>query len=74
MLMCSAVNEIDISALETLEAINIRLQELDINLSLSEVKGPVMDRLGRGHFLDQFSGDIFCRTTRRLRRCVSQRC
>jgi SulP family sulfate permease len=51
--MCSAVNEIDLSALETLEAINIRLNELGIDLSLSEVKGPVMDGLARAHLLAQ---------------------
>lgn len=42
--MCSAVNEIDLSALEPLELINVRLKELGIDLSLSEVRGPVMDR------------------------------
>lgn len=59
VLMCSAVNEIDISALETLELINIRLQELGIDLSLSEVKGPVMDRLRRGNLLAHLSGNIY---------------
>ncbi|MEP3944590.1 sodium-independent anion transporter [Ascidiaceihabitans sp.] len=44
VLMCCAVNEIDLSALEPLELINVRLKELGIDLSLSEVKGPVMDR------------------------------
>ncbi len=41
VLMCSAVNEIDLSALESLEAINQRLEEQGILLHLSEVKGPV---------------------------------
>ncbi|UWR21844.1 SulP family inorganic anion transporter [Sulfitobacter sp. S190] len=59
VLMCSAVNEIDLSALETLEMINIRLKEMGIDLSLSEVKGPVMDRLHRGHFLDHLTGRVF---------------
>lgn len=59
ILMCSAVNEIDLSALETLELINIRLQELGIDLSLSEVKGPVMDRLGRSHFLENLTGKVY---------------
>lgn len=59
VLMCSAVNEIDLSALETLEAVNERLADLDIALHLSEVKGPVMDRLKRSHFLDQLSGRVF---------------
>ena len=59
VLMCSAVNEIDMSALENLEAINTRLAELGIRLHLSEVKGPVMDRLQRSHFLDELSGEVF---------------
>ena len=59
VLMCSAVNEIDLSALETLELINTRLGELGIKLSLSEVKGPVMDRLLRGHLPEQLTGSIY---------------
>jgi SulP family sulfate permease len=45
ILMCPAVNEIDMSALESLEAINERLKALGVTFHLSEVKGPVMDRL-----------------------------
>jgi SulP family sulfate permease len=59
VLMCSAVNEIDLSALESLEAINERLSAAGITLHLSEVKGPVMDRLRRSHFLDELSGRVF---------------
>jgi sulfate permease, SulP family len=59
ILMCSAVNEIDMSALESLEAINHRLKSLDVSLHLSEVKGPVMDRLQRAHFLDDLTGRVF---------------
>ncbi len=59
VLMCSAVNEIDLSALETLELINIRLKEIGIDLSLSEVKGPVMDRLKQSAFLDRLTGEVF---------------
>ena len=59
VLMCSAVNEIDFSALESLEAINERLKAAGITLHLSEVKGPVMDRLKRSHFLDDMVGQVF---------------
>ncbi|SMX46702.1 SulP family inorganic anion transporter [Actibacterium lipolyticum] len=59
ILMCSAVNDIDTSALESLEAINHRLQDMGITLHLSEVKGPVMDRLGRSHFLHDLTGKVF---------------
>ncbi|AWC23717.1 sulfate:proton symporter [Aminobacter sp. DSM 101952] len=59
VLMCSAINEIDLSALESLEAINHRLRTMDVKLHLSEVKGPVMDRLKRSHFLDALTGQVF---------------
>ena len=59
VLMFPAVNEIDLSALESLEAINTRLRDADIRLHLSEVKGPVMDRLKRSHFLDELTGEVF---------------
>ena len=59
VLMCSAVNAIDASGLESLEAINQRLADGKISLHLSEVKGPVMDRLKRTHFLDDLSGRVF---------------
>jgi len=59
VLMCSAVNEIDMSALESLEAVNLRLKDLGIKLHMSEVKGPVMDRLKRSHFLEEMTGKIF---------------
>jgi len=59
VLMCSAVNAIDASALESLEEINHRLKDSGIALHLSEVKGPVMDGLRRSHFLDDLTGGVF---------------
>jgi len=59
ILMCSAINEIDASGLESLEAINHRLSDSNIKFHLSEVKGPVMDRLQRSHLLDELTGEVF---------------
>ncbi|THH36850.1 sulfate permease [Aliishimia ponticola] len=59
VLMCPAVNEIDFSALESLEAINSRLTDLGVGFHLSEVKGPVMDRLKTSHMLDVLNGEVF---------------
>jgi SulP family sulfate permease len=59
ILMCPAVNEIDMSALESLEAINERLKELGVRFHLSEVKGPVMDRLRRCDFFSHLNGKVF---------------
>ncbi|WP_332719782.1 SulP family inorganic anion transporter [Pelagibacterium mangrovi] len=59
ILMCPAVNAIDMSALESLEAINERLKDLGITLHLTEIKGPVMDRLKRSDFLEHLTGRVF---------------
>ena len=59
ILMGSAINAIDASALESLEAINHRLADAGIKLHLSEVKGPVMDRLRRSRLLGDLTGRIF---------------
>jgi SulP family sulfate permease len=59
VLQCSAVNAIDASALESLEAIDQRLKDAGIVLHLSEVKGPVMDRLHGTHFLKDLRGQVF---------------
>lgn len=59
VLMCSAVNFIDSSALESLETINRRLRDLGIGFHLTEVKGPVMDRLKRSHLLTELNGQVF---------------
>ncbi len=59
ILMFSAVNEVDFSALESLEAINRDLKEKGLRFHLSEVKGPVMDRLKQSHLLATLSGQVF---------------
>ena len=59
ILQCTAVNEIDMSALEALEAVDHRLRELGMTLNLSEVKGPVMDALEKTEFLQHLSGRVF---------------
>jgi SulP family sulfate permease len=59
ILMCSAINVIDLSALEALEMINERLTELGIGMHLSEVKGPVMDALERSHLLQGLNGQVY---------------
>lgn len=62
VLVCPAVNLVDASALESLEAINDRLRDAGIRLHLSEVKGPVMDRLQDTQLLRQLSGSVFLST------------
>lgn len=59
VLMCSSINEIDVSGLASLEAVNRRLADAGVRMHLSEVKGPVLDRLERSSLLEQLTGRVF---------------
>lgn len=72
ILMCPAVNAIDASALESLEAINHRLADAGVSLHLSEVKGPVMDALERSHLVAALSGRIHLTQNRAFCELVAQ--
>ncbi|OHV10012.1 SulP family inorganic anion transporter [Kushneria phosphatilytica] len=62
VLACQAINVIDATALENLEALNQRLKEVGIGLHLAEVKGPVMDRLNGTGLLASLNGQVFLST------------
>jgi SulP family sulfate permease len=63
VLICSAVNAIDGSALESLLNLIAKLRDAGVTLHLAEVKGPIMDRLKSIDFLDNLSpGQIFLST------------
>lgn len=49
--ICSSINAIDSSALESLRKILQRLRSWGVELHLTEVKGPVMDRLQAAGFI-----------------------
>ncbi len=59
ILMCTAVNKIDLSALESLEKINETLGSINIKLHLSEVKGPIMDKLATTSFFKSLTGNNY---------------
>ena len=59
ILMCTAVNAIDMSALQTLEKINRTLSEIGIKLHFSEVKGPIMDKLVKTTLFANLSGSNY---------------
>ncbi|WP_067986417.1 SulP family inorganic anion transporter [Neptuniibacter pectenicola] len=68
ILICTAVNFIDASALETLENLIINLRDEGVTLHLAEVKGPVMDQLNSTHFLTQLApGNIYFTTDQAMR-------
>jgi hypothetical protein len=74
-LTCTAVNEIDLSALAVSESINQRLHCDDITLHLSEVNGPAMDVLDKTDLIKHLSGKVFCHiilASQKYRRKVRQ--
>ena len=63
VLICSAVNYIDTSAMETLERLIDDLREAGVSFYLAEVKGPVMDQLQRASFVEHLGANrIFLST------------
>ena len=55
---CSGVSRIDYSALEMLEELDAELQKQNVQLHLSEVKGPVMDKLIHSKLFERLDGRI----------------
>jgi len=62
VLVLSAVNAIDTSALFALAGLNAMLKERGIGLHFAEVKGPVMDRLKQSELLGDLNGRLFLST------------
>lgn len=62
VIVCSGVNQIDSSALASLNVIHERLSGVGVKLHLSEVKGPVMDLLKKTEFINKLSGRLFLST------------
>jgi SulP family sulfate permease len=62
LLIFSAVNFVDSSGLEMLELLSDSLSEVGVTLHLSEVKGPVMDRLKDTAFYERMKGKVFFTT------------
>ncbi|MCF8465944.1 MAG: sulfate permease [Sneathiella sp.] len=61
--ICSAINAIDGSALESLEQLVSDLRSASVTFHLAEVKGPVMDRLEKTDFLEHLKpGNVFLST------------
>ena len=62
LMICTATNFIDTSGLDMLEALSGNLEEAGVTLHLSEVKGPVMDRLSDTRFYRHLKGKVFFTT------------
>lgn len=59
ILMSSAINTIDMSALGLLGTINDRRRDMGVQLHLSEIQGPVMEKLVGTEFPEHLSGRYF---------------
>ena len=59
ILMGSGINHIDASGVEVLEQLNRLLKEQGVLLHLSEIKGPVLDRLKLIDFPQHLTGQVF---------------
>jgi len=63
VLIFTSISDIDSTALEVLENLNHSLQALKMTLHISEVKGPVLDKLEKTDFLNQLKpGKVFFHT------------
>ena len=59
VLLMSPVNQIDFSGLEALRELHDSLKHQGLRLDLSEVKGPVLDRLRESGWQRWFEGQVF---------------
>lgn len=59
ILMGTAINHLDASAIDGLLSLNQRLVDAGITLHFSEIKGPVMDQMKRADLPKQLSGKIY---------------
>jgi SulP family sulfate permease len=59
VLIMSAVNHIDVTALESLNEVLLALQTRGIHLHMAEVKGPVQDRLMNTALFENLAGRIY---------------
>lgn len=72
ILMGSGINHIDASGVEVLEQLNRLLGEQGIQLHLSEIKGPVLDRLKRIDLPAQLTGQIFLTQHQAMQQLIRQ--
>ncbi|MFC4158215.1 SulP family inorganic anion transporter [Chitinimonas lacunae] len=69
VLILSAVNAIDVSALQALDELNRSLGAQGVALHLAEVKGPVMDKLIASGFIERLQGRVHLSTHAALQVC-----
>lgn len=74
VLVCTGINHIDSSALESLERLIAGLQEAAVTVHLAEVKGPVLDALDRAGLPARMApGRVFFRTAEAVEALAPER-
>ena len=73
LLVCSAINMVDISGLEMLDRINETFERMGITLHLSDLKGPVMAQLEAADFISNLTGSVFFTTDQAMRDLAERR-
>jgi len=68
VLIFTSVSDIDRTALEALEQLNLNFKEAGISLHLAEVKHFVLVKLERSHLLTQLNGQVFFDTEEAVRK------
>ena len=71
LIVCSSVNMIDATGLMMLYRLNSHLNEANISLSLSDVKGPLMKQLSNTDVAGTISGEIFFNADQAIKRLLS---
>ncbi len=59
VLVFASVSDIDMTALEALEQLNLTLKKSEITLNLAEVKHFVLIKLQKSHLFEQLNGQVF---------------
>jgi SulP family sulfate permease len=72
VLVASAVNYIDTSALDVLESLNEALKSNGVSFNLAMVKGPVMDKLRAIGFVEKLGEAHFFMTTHQAMSALSR--
>ena len=67
VLVCSAINFIDTTGLETLRRVNHTLEARDVALHLSDVKGPVASQIEATSLAEELTGRMFLTTDEAMR-------
>jgi SulP family sulfate permease len=71
VLVLTAISDIDATGLEALEDLNRRFQKQNINMHLSDVKGPLLEKLKRTLFFEHLKpGEVFMCTNDAVEKLV----